>query len=162
MRFSVIKQTAVRTAIAGAGLGLTFLAGAAAAQDIVLDGSQDWHPFSRSAVRIYMADMKGLTTEGDVQRVTLAVLPVQGAPGDYSHNEEIVEFRCAAKESRSIASLEFGADGALTDRYDDASSWETYSPNGRDGFLAGLVCDGDRANPPTWPSIRAWVDGGRK
>ena len=31
-----------------------------------------------------------------------------------------------------------------------------YAGNGRDGFLSGLVCDGNVANPPTWPSIRAW------
>ncbi|MGA0545343.1 hypothetical protein ACO2Q1_08720 [Brevundimonas sp. VNH65] len=144
------------------GLALAMAGGGAAAQDEVLDGAQDWHPFSRSAVRLYMAEMKGMVTEGDVHRVTLAVVPLQGEAGDYSHSEEIVEFRCAAKESRSVAAMDFGADGVQTDRYDDASSWEAYNPNGRDGFLAGLVCDGNRANPPTWPSIKAWVDAGRK
>lgn len=161
MRFSM-RRTMKHTALLGAGLAMMMATGVATAQDVVLDGAQDWHPFSRSAVRIYMAEMKGMTTQGDVRRVTLAVLPVQGAAGDYSHNEEVVEFRCATKQSRSVASMEFGPDGALTDRYDDASDWDTYSPNGRDGFLSGLVCDGNVANPPTWPSIRAWVDGGRK
>lgn len=150
-------------AAVAAAMALTAGAGVAKAQDVVvLDGSQDWHPFSRSAVRIYMADMMSIVAEGDVQRVTLAVLPLEGAAGDYTHNEEVVEFRCASQQSRSTASIEFGADGSQEARYDDASEWEAYNPNGRDGFLSGLICEGNRAPPPTWPSIKAWVDAGRK
>ncbi len=155
--------------IASKGMGaavaaaMALTAGASVAQEVIaLEGAQDWHPFSRSAVRIYMADMKSIAAEGDVQRVTLAVLPLDGAAGDYTHNEEVVEFRCASKQSRSTASIEYGANGAQEARYDDASEWEAYNPNGRDGFLAGLVCEGNRAPPPTWPSIKAWVDAGRK
>jgi hypothetical protein len=149
---------------AGAALfaATLLLAGGASAQDEVLDGGQDWHPFSRSATRIYMADMKSMVADGDVSRVTLAVLPVQADAGDYTHNEEVVEFRCGPKQSRSTVTIEYGADGAVAARYDDVSEWDAYNPNGRDGFLAGLVCDGNRANPPTWPSIKAWVDGGRR
>ena len=155
--------------IAGPVAGLTaalvagmLAAGAATAQDeVILDGAQDWHPFSRSTARIYMADMKSIVVEGDVQRVTLAILPLQGAAGDYTHNEEVVEFRCGAQQSRSTTSIEYGASGAEEARYNDASTWDAYTPNGRDGFLAGLVCDGNRANPPTWPSVKAWIDAGR-
>lgn len=164
MKFSSMTRAAagpatpVLAALVLGGLAI----GPASAQSEVLDGAQEWHPFSRSAVRIYMADIKGLAATGDVSRVTIAVVPLEGAAGDYTHAEEIVEFRCAAKQSRSVAALEFGADGAQSDRYDDASDWEAYSPNGRDGFLAGLVCDGNRASPPLWPSIKAFIDAGRK
>lgn len=151
-------------------LALALSGGEATAQDAAaaatpvetLDGAQDWHPFSRSTVRIYMADVKSLTVEGDITRVTIAKPPLQGAPGDYSHAREVVEFRCADKQSRSTTETEYGPDGAPGDRYEDPSPWDAYSDSSRDGFLAGIVCDGERAPAPTWPTIMAWVDAGRK
>lgn len=150
---------------------LVLMAGAANAQDgqaspsesiETLSVEQDWHPFSRSAVRIYMADVKGLITVGDVTRVTVAKPPLQGDAGDYSHAQEVVEFKCAIKQSRSTTETEFGPDGSQIDQYEDPSPWEPYSETSRDAFLAGIVCDGERAPAPTWPSIKAWVDAGRR
>lgn len=156
----------------GASLALvTVLAGTANAQDLQaappaavedLAVEQDWHPFSRSTVRIFMADVKGFTTIGDVTRVNVAKPPLQGEAGDYSHAVEVVEFRCAIKQSRSTTEIEYGPDGALVDQYEDPSPWESYTDTSRDAYLAGVVCDGQRAPAPTWPSIRAWVDNGRR
>lgn len=123
---------------------------------------QDWHPFSRSTVRIFMANVNGLTTVGDVTRVTVAKPPFEGAPGDYSYAEEVVEFKCALRQSRSTTETEYGPDGTQIDQYEDPSPWEAYSATSRDAYLAGVVCDGERAPAPTWPSIRAWIDAGRR
>ena len=150
---------------------LVFMGSAAVAQDGPASSSaaietlsieQDWHPFSRSALRIYMADVKGISTVGDVTRVSVAKPPLQGAAGDYSYAEEVVEFKCALKQSRSTTETEYGPDGTLVDQYEDPSPWEAYSETSRDAFLANVVCNGERAPPPTWPSIRAWVDAGRR
>ena len=121
----------------------------------------DWHPFSSNAMRIYMADMQTVVTEGDVKRVQVAKPPLQGAPGDYSHAVEVVEFRCAAKESRSTTEIQYGPDGKETERYDDPTAWEPYRAESRDGYLANLVC-GDERSSINVPSIKAWVDAGRK
>jgi hypothetical protein len=156
----------------GASLVLmTLVASTAGAQDMQTSPSapveslpveQDWHPFSRSSLRIYMADVKGISTVGDVTRVSVAKPALQGEAGDYSYAEEVVEFRCAIKQSRSTTETEYGPDGALVDQYEDPSPWEGYSEASRDAFLASVVCDGERAPPPTWSSIRAWVDAGRR
>lgn len=121
----------------------------------------DWHPFSSNSARIYMADVQTIVVEGDVSRVQVAKPPLQGEPGDYSHAVEVVEFRCGAKESRSTTEIQYGADGAETERYEDATTWEPYQPNSRDGFLAALVCNTERSLNNV-PSIKAWVDAGRK
>lgn len=121
----------------------------------------DWHPFSSNSMRIYMADVQTIVVEGDVSRVSVAKPPLQGAPGDYSHAVEVVEFRCGAKESRSTTEIQYGPDGTETERYDDPTAWEPYRPESRDGYLANLVCDTERS-PNSVPSVKAWVDAGRK
>ncbi|MGQ3113683.1 MAG: hypothetical protein ACT6RD_14460, partial [Brevundimonas sp.] len=65
----------------------------------------DWHPFSSNAMRVYMADVQTIVIDGDVRRVQVAKPPLQGAPGDYSHAVEVVEFRCDAKQSRSTTEI---------------------------------------------------------
>jgi len=158
--------------LSGAGLVLmTLMAGTAGAQDMQTSPSapveslpveQDWHPFSRSSIRIYMADVKSIATMEDVTRVSVAKPSLQGQPGDYSYAVEVVEFKCAIKHSRSTTETEFGPEGTQIDQYEDPSPWEPYSITSRDAFLASVVCDGERAPPPTWPSIKAWVDAGRR
>jgi len=121
----------------------------------------DWHPFSSNAARIYMADVQTIVVEGDVSRVSVAKPPLQGEPGDYTHAVEVVEFRCSARESRSTTEIQYGPDGAETERYDDATAWEPYRQESRDGFLANLVCGEERSSNNV-PSVKAWVDAGRK
>lgn len=121
----------------------------------------DWNPFSRSAIKVYMTNVNGFKTTGDVTRALSARVPLEGQPGDYSYAADEVEFRCAAKQSRTVASIEYGPDGVQTDRFEEPEEWAPYTPNTRDAYLSMIVCDGDRANPPTWPSIKAYIDAGR-
>lgn len=121
----------------------------------------DWHPFSSNAMRVYMADVQTIVIDGDVRRVQVAKPPLQGAPGDYSHAVEVVEFRCDAKQSRSTTEIQYGPDGTETERYDDPTAWEPYRPESRDGYLSNLVC-GDERSSNNVPSVKAWVDAGRK
>ena len=122
---------------------------------------EDWNPFSRSTAKVYMVDVNGFVKTGDVTRARIVRVPLSGSPGDYSYSSDEVEFRCAAKQSRTVASAEYGPDGVQTDRYEDPEEWAPYEPDTRDGYLSMMVCDGDRSNPPTWPSIKAYVDAGR-
>jgi hypothetical protein len=134
-------------------------AAAAPAQATTL--TEDWNPFSRSAVKVYMANVNGFVTTGDVVSVTVAKVPLDGRPGDYSYAADQIEMRCSAKQSRLAYSIEYGPNGVQTDRFDDPEEWAPYAPETRDAYLAQLVCDGDRASPPTWPSIKAFIDAGR-
>ncbi len=136
-------------------------AGSGAAQTATTGAEHDWHPFSSNAARIYMADVRNIVVEDGVSRVSVAKPPLHGAPGDYSHAVEVVEFRCATKESRSTTEIQYGPDGAETERYDDPTAWESYRPDTRDGYLANLVC-GDERSSNNVPSIKTWVDAGRK
>jgi hypothetical protein len=122
---------------------------------------EDWNPFSRSTAKVYMADVNGFVTTGDVISVRVAKVSLTGAPGDYSYAVDQIEMRCAAKQSRLVFSIEYGPDGVQTDRFDDPEEWAPYAPETRDAYLSQLVCDGDRASPPTWPSVKAFIDAGR-
>lgn len=133
-----------------------------AAAPAATPAGEDWNAFSRSTLKVYMTDVNGFTTTGDVISARSARVPLGGQPGDYSYASDEVEFRCAAKQSRTVASVEYGPDGVQTDRFEDPEEWAAYIPNTRDAYLSLIVCDGDRANPPTWPSIKAYIDAGRQ
>lgn len=122
---------------------------------------EDWGAFSRSAVKVYMADANSFKTTDDVRTARIARVPLAGQPGDYSYATDEIEFKCAAKQSRTVASTEYGPDGVQTDRYEEPEDWAPYTPDTRDAYLSQLVCDGSRASPPSWPSIKAYIDAGR-
>jgi len=124
---------------------------------------EDWNAFSRSSSRVYLTNVGSIATVGDVTSIQIALVPLRGAAGDLSHSRENIEFKCAAKQSRTVTTTEYGPDGVQTDNYDDsAAEWDAYSSASRDGYLSVIACDGQRAAPPTWQSIKAYVDAGRK
>ena len=120
--------------------------------------AENWHAFSSSANSAYMADVDAITVEGDITRITLAIVALRGESGDFSHTVDTYEFRCGSKEWRSPLSIEYGPDGAEVGRYPDETDWL----NARNGtvpeFLRGIACDGVRTVPPHWPTIRAFVE----
>ncbi len=123
--------------------------------------AEDWHPFSRSAAKAYLADV-GHIGQGDVVTIRMARVKIDApAAGDYSHVVDEYEFRCGAGQVRTVASNDYGADGVAFDRYEEASPWEDIPARSLDAYLKALACDGDRAEPPTWPSIKAFIDAGR-
>jgi hypothetical protein len=165
---TILKIAAAATVLASAGLAQaqtpaaqTVPAPAPEPAQAAAPAGEDWNPFSRSTVKVYMADVNSFRTVGDVVSARIARVPLAGEPGDYSYAADEIEMRCAAKQSRTVASIEYGPDGVQTDRYDDPEEWAAYAPDTRDAYLSQLVCDGDRASPPTWPSIRAFIDAGR-
>jgi len=121
----------------------------------------DWHPFSRSAAKAYLADV-GHIGQGEVVTIRMARVKIDApVAGDYSHVVDEYEFRCEAGQVRTVASNDYAADGVAFDRYEEASPWEDIPARSLDAYLKALACDGDRASPPTWPSIKAFIDAGR-
>ena len=109
-----------------------------------------------------MADVDSIVETGDVKSVRVVTAPRRGAAGDYSHSIETYELQCAANKWRTAGMVEYGPDGAETDRYpEEGAAWEDVRPNTSPDYLEQIVCDGSRAQPPIWPTVRDFVDAGR-
>jgi len=153
----ILAMTAMAISLAASGA----TTGEAMAQtETLTPATEDWNPFSRSAVKVYMADVNSFIQTGNVIGARVAKVPLGAQPGDYGYATDQIEVRCSTKQSRLVFSIEYGPDGVQTDRFDEPEEWATYAPETRDAYLAQLVCDGDRTTT-SWPSIKAFIDAGR-
>jgi hypothetical protein len=123
--------------------------------------AETWHAFSRSANAAYMADVDAIVVEGDITRIPLAIVPLRGEANDFSHTIDTYEFRCGRRQWRSPVSVEHGPDGAEVDRYPEDGEWTNAREGTVPAILKEIACDGVRANPPHWPTIRAFIEAGR-
>lgn len=125
--------------------------------------AETWHPFSRSPGSVFMADIDSITVNGEVTSVLVATASRAGDAGDYSHTVETFEFQCGERSKwRTAGMVEYGPDGVETGRYpEEGATWEDIRPNTSPDYLEQVVCDGSRAEPPIWPTIKAFVDAGR-
>ena len=125
--------------------------------------AETWHPYSRSTGSVFMADVDSIVVEGDVTRVLVATVMRTGDAGDYSHTIETFEFQCGSNSKwRTAGMVEYGPDGAEIGRYpEEGAEWVSVRANTSPDYLEQIVCDGARAQPPIWPTVRAFVDAGR-
>lgn len=124
--------------------------------------AQNWNTVSRSPNNAFMAEVDAIVVTGDVTSVSVATVPRRGEATDYSHSVETYEFKCGSSQWRTAGIVEYGEDASEADRIpEEGGSWEPIRSNTLPDFLKQVVCDGMRADPPTWPSIKAFVDGGR-
>lgn len=138
----------------GLSLATVSTAGAASAQE--------WHSISRNAERVYMANVGGMTVVDDVTTIMVARVPRKPASAtDYSYTADEYAYRCAANQVRPGASVEYGEDGSETNRFEDGGDWEAVRPETLDAFVKQVACDGERANPPVFPTIKAFMEAGR-
>jgi hypothetical protein len=144
----MIKSQTVAFALAAAVLGSAAPAAA-----------EDWHPFSRSARIVYLADVTSVVQAGDVTTVRIAKVPIAApAPGNMSHTVDEFAFRCAAGQYRVTATSSFAADASLEDRFEDEAEWEDVVNETFPAYLKEIACEGAMADPPTWPTLRAFMD----
>ena len=109
-----------------------------------------------------MADVDSIVANGEVTSVRVVTAPRNGTPGDYSHSIETYEFKCGTGNWRTAGMVEYGPDGAEAGSYpEEGAAWEEMRPNTAPFFLNNIVCEGSRAQPPVWPTIKAFVDAGR-
>lgn len=124
--------------------------------------AESWHAFSRSPNNVFMADVDSIVVNGDVTTVRVVTAPRNGTAGDYSHSIETYEIQCGAHKWRTAGVVEYGPTGIEADRYpEEGAAWEDVRPNTSPEFLSSIVCEGVRASPPIWDSIKAFVDAGR-
>jgi len=137
-----------------AGVAVLAFAGPAAAEN--------WQPYSRSPHNAFMADVDGITTEGEITSMRVATVPLSGEAGDLSHSIETYQFRCAARQWRTAGVVELGPDGSEIGQYPEVdAAWEPVRPDTIPDYLKKIACDGTRVVPPHWPTVRAFVEAGR-
>lgn len=124
--------------------------------------AESWNAYSRTDGKLYMADTDSVVQADGITSMKSATVPKVGDAGDYSHTVETYEFQCAAKKWRTAGLVEYGPDGAEIGNYPEAdAAWESLRPNTNPEQLMNIACDGARAAPPLWPSVKAYVDAGR-
>ena len=124
--------------------------------------AEEWNAFSRNARLVYLVDVGGIATVGDTTSARVARVPLQTPVGDYSHKIDEYEIRCAAKQARVLAEIEFGPDGAEVERYPEAdAAWDDIRPTSLSAYIQPIVCNGDRAEGANAASIKAYIDAGR-
>lgn len=124
--------------------------------------AEEWNAFSRNARLVYLADVGGIATVGDASSIRVARVSLQSPAGDYSHKIDEYEIRCAAKQARIMAEIEYGPDGAEVERYPEADpAWDDIRPTSLSAYIQPIVCDGARADGSNASSIKAYIDGGR-
>lgn len=124
--------------------------------------AENWNSVSRSPNNAFMIEVDSIVVTGDVTIVSVATVPRSGDATDYSHSIETYEFNCNAGQWRTAGIVEYGEDGSEADRVpEEGGSWVPIRANTLPEYLKQIACDGMRAAPPTWPSIKAFVDAGR-
>lgn len=125
--------------------------------------AESWHPYSRSPNNVFMADVDSIAVNGEITTVRVATAPRTGDAGDYSHTVETYEFQCGARSKwRTAGLVEYGPDGAEIGNYpEDGATWEDVRPNTSPDYLEQIACDGSRAQPPIFATIKDFVDAGR-
>ena len=122
--------------------------------------AEEWHIYSRTAARAYMADVGSIATVDGVTTIRSASVPLTTPAGDVSHSEETYQFQCAASKWRTAGASEFEADGTREDYPEEGAAWESMRPNTVPDFIKQVACDNSRSSA-TYPTIRAFIEAGR-
>jgi hypothetical protein len=123
--------------------------------------AESWASFSRSDATVYLVDLDGLTPVDGVATTRLARVPAQGEATNLSHETEEVMVRCSDGQSRSGATVTYGADGAETDRYSEDTPWEATPAGGIYHAIKSFACEDLRPQTAAFPTIQAFIAGGR-
>lgn len=124
--------------------------------------AEEWNSVSSSARFTYLADLSSIAVVGDDTTINVARVPVQGPAGDYSHKIDAYAFRCSANQARITQELQYGADGAVSDRFPDPEAvWEDIPTDSLFAYVKGVACESLRSSDRMAPSIQAFIDGGR-
>jgi hypothetical protein len=122
-----------------------------------------WQAFSRSQNSIFVADVGGIATEGEITAIRLATVPRSAEAGDYSHQVERYEFRCAQGDWRTAGIVEYGPDEAEVGQYPEVdAAWETMRSGTIPAYLKEIACAGARpTGAASFETVRAFIDAGR-
>jgi hypothetical protein len=123
--------------------------------------AETWTRFSATDKTVYIVDLDTLAATDGVATVRFARVPAQGDATDLSHEVEEVAIRCSDGQSRTVATISHGPDGAETDRYAEESAWDATPSGGVYGGLKSFACEDMRPQGRSFPTIAAFVADGR-
>lgn len=123
--------------------------------------AESWAAFSRSDVTVYLVDVDALTPVDGVATTRMARVPARGEATNLSYETEEVMVRCSDGQSRSGATVTYGADGAETDRYSEETPWEATPAGGIYHAIKSFACEDMRPQTAAFPTIQAFIAGGR-
>jgi hypothetical protein len=123
--------------------------------------AETWTRFSATDKTVYIVDLDTLAATDGVAVVRFARVPAQGDATDLSHEVEEVAIRCSDGQSRTVATISHGPDGAETDRYAEESAWDATPSGGVYGGLKSFACEDRRPQGKAFPTIAAFVADGR-
>lgn len=161
---------------AATALFLILCAGAASAQDappppveilggtaepVVQSTGPEWWAFSRGQQRNYLIDVNSVAKTGDELTVTIARVPKDTPAGDYTHTVDQFGIRCRARQSHVVTSSEAMADGVPEEPFVTDEPWEAITADSFDDAIREISCDDMRPSPPSYPTVKAYIDAGR-
>ncbi|QSF54267.1 hypothetical protein [Brevundimonas fontaquae] len=123
--------------------------------------AESWAAFSRSDATVYLVDVDALTPVDGVATTRMARVPARGEATNLSHETEEVMVRCSDGQSRSGATVTYGADGAETDRYSEDTPWEATPAGGIYHAIKSFACENMRPQTAAFPTVQAFIAGGR-
>lgn len=119
--------------------------------------AEDWNPFSRSSQYVYMADADSVASVGSDTTILVARAPV--AKTARAYRVQTYAFDCPGGRFKITRTVEYGDDGAETDAFDEeGAEYESVPRNSMIESVKEIACDGNRAEPPTYPSIAFYLD----
>jgi hypothetical protein len=133
---------------------------AAPAETPTATGSE-WWVFSRAPNRHYLIDVNSVARTGDELTVDVARVSTETPAGDYSHSVDQFGIECRGRRSHVVTSRDAFAEGVLEEAYATDEPWEAISARSFDDGIREISCDDMRPQPPSWPSIKAYIDAGR-
>lgn len=123
--------------------------------------AETWTRFSASDRTVYLIDQDTLTPVDGVATARFARVPAHGDAADQSHEVEELAVRCSDGQSRTVATIVHGPDGAEAERIAEDAPWDATPSGGVYGALKSFACDDMRPQGAPWPTIVAFIAGGR-
>ena len=140
-------------------------AGAAWAQDppspAETPATAEWWVFSRAATKHYLIDVRSVARTGDELTVMVARVPTDTPAGDYTHTIDQFGIRCSGRQSHVVTSSDAFEDGVPEEAYDTEEPWESIAPDSFDDAVREISCNDMRPQPPSYASVKAYIDAGR-
>jgi hypothetical protein len=123
--------------------------------------AEDWHVYSRTATRAYLADVDSIATVDGVTTIRTASVPTTSPAGDLTHSEAVYQFECAAAKWRMTVTSEYEADGTHEEYPEEGVEWDSVRPDTVPDFVKQVACEDSRSSGTTFPSIQAFTEAGR-
>lgn len=121
----------------------------------------EWWAFSRGQQRNYLIDVNSVVKTGDELTVMVARVPKDTPAGDYSHTVDQFGIHCRTRQSHVVLSSDALEDGVPGEAFATDEPLVAIAPDSFDDAIREISCDEMRPLPPSYASVKAYIDAGR-